>query len=176
MTDEIKFNSKNKNIRMEGEEGSPQNQLRYELYKEGFERIERGLKEERYFEVVCICDSIINDRLTSLIQTMKNEEGIDFSYQSVGSIIRTLFKEVKQSNFELTKEFKQLLIDIEHQWLPKRNFVSHSFVGVTNSSVSMNLEERLSIVKECGIEGSKFCRQISSQTKVLIRKLKEENK
>ena len=45
------------------------------VYKEGFERIDRGLKEERYFEVVCICDSIINDRLTSLIQTLKNDEG-----------------------------------------------------------------------------------------------------
>ena len=175
MTDEIKFNSKSKNIRMEGEEGSPQNQLRYELYKEGFERIEKGLKEERYFEVVCICDSIINDRLTSLIQTMKNDEGIDFSYQSVGSIIRTLFKTVKETELKLDKDFKQLLIDVEHQWLPKRNFVSHSFVGVTNSSITMDLEKRLSIVKECGVEGSEYCRQITKQTQSLIRNLKKQS-
>lgn len=175
MNDEIKFNSKNKNIRIEGEEGSPQSKLRYELYKEGFERIDRGLKEERYFEVVCICDSIINDRLTSLIQTMKNNEGIDFSYQSVGSIIRTLFKVVKESKFDLDKDFKQLLIDVEHKWLPKRNFVSHSFVGVTNSSITMDLEKRLSIVKECGIEGSEYCRLITKETQRIIRNLKKQS-
>ena len=43
-----------KNNRVVGEKGSPQNRLRYELYSEGFGRIDKGLKEGNHFEVVSI--------------------------------------------------------------------------------------------------------------------------
>ena len=58
--------------------------------------------------------------MTSLIQTLKNDEGIDFSYQSVGSIIPNSVQNGPEFDFDLDKDFKQLLIEVEHQWLPKR--------------------------------------------------------
>ena len=54
MTDEINLIRKIRTYGWKVKKVVLQNQRRYELYKEGFERIERGLKEERYFEVVCI--------------------------------------------------------------------------------------------------------------------------
>lgn len=173
MNDDLKFENRDKNIRIEGEEGSPQNRLRYELYSEGFKRIKEGLEEERYFEVCCICDSIINDRLTSTIQTIKNDEGIDFTYQSVGMVIRTLFKIVKEDNIQLPKSFKKVMVDIEQNWLPKRNFVSHSFVGVTPTNINLNLEDRLKIVKDCGVMGSQYCKELNSETTKFIREVKK---
>ena len=172
MNDDLKFENRDKNIRIEGEEGSPQNQLRYELYSEGFKRIKVGLDEGRYFEVCCICDSIINDRLTALIQTIKNDEGINFTYQSVGMVIRTLFKICKEENIQIPKDLKRVMIGVEQNWLPKRNFVSHSFVGVTPSNAEMNLEDRLRVVKECGELGSKYCAELRTETDKLIRAVK----
>lgn len=172
MNDDLKFTNRQKNVRMEGEEGSPQNQLRYELYSEGFRRIKEGVEEGRYFEVCCICDSIINDRLTSLIQTIKRDEGIEFTYQSVGMVIRTFFKICKEDNIYIPKDLKRVMIDIEQIWLPKRNFVSHSFVGVTPSNVEMGLEDRLKVVKECGELGSQYCNELKSETDKFIREIK----
>ena len=172
MSEDLKFTNKQKNIRMEGEEGSTQNRLRYELYTEGFKRIKEGLEEERYFEVCCIVDSIINDRRTALIQTIKNDDGIDYTYQSVGMVIRTLFKIVKEDKILLSTDFRKLMSNIEQIWLPKRNFVSHSFVGVTPSNVEMSLEDRLKVVKECGELGSKYCTELKSETDKLIKEIK----
>ncbi|XDZ62611.1 hypothetical protein AB8881_08625 [Alphaproteobacteria bacterium LSUCC0396] len=172
MSEDLKFTNKQKNIRMEGEEGSTQNRLRYELYTEGFKRIKEGLEEERYFEVCCIVDSIINDRLTALIQTIKNDDGIDYTYQSVGMVIRTLFKIVKEDKILLSTDFRKLMSNIEQIWLPKRNFVSHSFVGVTPSNIDLNLEDRLQIVKECGELGSKYCRDLTTECDKMIHIIK----
>ena len=42
-------------IRMEPEDGSEQNQLRYELYKTAFDRIKEGMNTANYYEVICLC-------------------------------------------------------------------------------------------------------------------------
>ena len=41
-------------VRIRGEKGSAHNQLRYELYTEAFNRIEKGLQNGRYFEVIAL--------------------------------------------------------------------------------------------------------------------------
>ena len=41
MSEEINFNNKTKNIRISGESGSPQNNLRYELYTEGYDELKK---------------------------------------------------------------------------------------------------------------------------------------
>ena len=41
-------------VRIRAEKGSAHNQLRYELYTEAFNRIEKGLQDGRYFEVIAL--------------------------------------------------------------------------------------------------------------------------
>ena len=58
-------------IRMEPEDGSEQNQLRYELYKAAFDRIKEGMNTANYYEVICLSDSLMSDRLGKLLQVVR---------------------------------------------------------------------------------------------------------
>ena len=82
---------------------------------------------------------------------------------------------VKESDFDLDKDFRQLLIDVEHKWLPKRNFVSHSFVGVTNSSITMDVPAYVKVASNparvIGLNSVGMSRnEISSESISLIKK------
>ena len=167
------MNTRPRNSRVEGEKGSPQNKLRYELYKDAFERIDKSLESENYFEVVAIVDSIINDRLTSLLQKTNNEDW-DSSLQSVGNIIKTILGDIKHKRIEvgdIKDEFRNLLIKVEKEWVSKRNFVVHSFVVVSLHNQELTKEQRLQIVKECAVEGASYARQITNLTGKVVRNL-----
>ena len=45
--------------------------LTSELYKSAFARIQRGLQDENYFDVICLSQSIMNERLGKLLQTFQ---------------------------------------------------------------------------------------------------------
>ena len=42
-------------------------QLISELYKSAFTKVQKGLEDENYFEVICITQSIMNERLGKLL-------------------------------------------------------------------------------------------------------------
>jgi len=79
MADKVKTTEKlvdldHPKVRVSGEAGSPQNTLRGSLYTEALSRIKSGLKDNRYFEVVSLCDTIITDRFEALSQTLIHPE------------------------------------------------------------------------------------------------------
>lgn len=45
--------------------------LTSELYKSAFARVQKGLEDENYFEVICLSQSIMNERLGKLLQTLQ---------------------------------------------------------------------------------------------------------
>lgn len=53
--------------RMIGEKGSVQNKLRSDLYKAAFDRMSKGLETGNYYEVICLSESIMADRINALI-------------------------------------------------------------------------------------------------------------
>ena len=163
-------NLNNPKVRIKGERGSPQNNLRFQLYTEGFKRIDTGLKEGNYFEVISLSDSIITDRLNSLIQHIRHEEDNDFPHQSVGGMVLILMKEIKERDFPIPKDLKKLINDMNDEWVPKRNFCVHSFVVVTNSNKELGLSDRLHLVKECAEQGSLLSRKITNQIDGFIKK------
>lgn len=156
-------------VRMVGEKGSDTNQLRYELYKHSFERMQEGLMEKRYFEVVFLADSIISDRLNSVVQHIRRNEQTDYPAQSVGGMVEIFYREAKQSNTTIPKSLRQLIQQINSEWVPKRNFVGHSMVLVTNQFKSMGIEERLEMVRVCAEEGYHYSRKITDEVKPIIR-------
>ena len=160
-----------KNLRIRGIKGSPQSKLRGELYKEGFERIKKGLEEGNYFEVISLVDSIISDRLTSVIQYIRGTDELDFTVQSVGVVIRYLLKDIKDKEIEVSDEYLKLIKKIDNEWLPQRNISIHSFVRVTEKSLNSRKDDRLDKIKKCGEEGSILCRQLVDQSDKLIRSL-----
>ena len=160
----------NPKVRIKGERGSNQNNLRFELYSEGFRRIDLGLKSENYFEVISLADSIITDRLNSLVQHIRQSEDDDFPHQSVGGMVLILMKEIKERKFPLPKEIQTTINQMNNNWVPKRNFCVHSFVVVTHSNKEKSLYDRLELLKECAIEGAELSRLITNKIDGFIRK------
>ena len=163
-------NADNPKVRIKGERGSNQNNLRFELYSEGFRRIDLGLKSGNYFEVISLADSIITDRLNSLVQHIRQSENDDFPHQSVGGMVLILMKEIKEREFPLPNEIKTIVNQMNNNWVPKRNFCVHSFVVVTHSNKEKSLQDRLELLKECAVEGAELSRLITNKIDGFIKK------
>lgn len=163
-------NADNPKVRIKGKRGSHQNNLRFELYTEGFRRIDLGMKEGNYFEVISLADSIITDRLNSLVQHIRQSDDDDFPHQSVGGMVLILMKEIKDRQFPLPKDLQTIINKMNHEWVPKRNFCVHSFVVVTHSNKNQSLQDRLSVLKECAVEGAALSRLITNRVDGFIKK------
>ena len=50
--------------------------LTSDLYKSAFARIQRGLQDENYFDVICLSQSIMNERVGKLLQTFQGIEDL----------------------------------------------------------------------------------------------------
>ena len=97
---ETKTKDANK-VRILAETGSVQNNLRGVLYKEAFDRIKKGNEQGNYFEVIALVDSVITDRLHSLVQHIRKDENDDYEHQSVGGMIAILNSEIKKQKFDI---------------------------------------------------------------------------
>ena len=163
-----------KTVRMEGETGSYQNQLRYELYKEANERIKDGLEKGKYFEVISMTESIMTDRVNCLLERIRGEDNA-YTYGGVGKMISLLSVELSQRDIKLPKELRTLLYQvINQQWLPKRNYCAHSFVVITNENVVDDVETRLKKIEECAREGALICRTLTNEVRIYLRERYKE--
>ena len=158
-----KVDASNKNVRIAGEPDSPQNRLRAELYGEAFERINRGIKDKRYFEVIALADSIITDRVQALTQDIIRDEPEQYAWMSVGGAIASLLKEVKTRSITLPPELRRLLIQALSFWSEKRNIASHGFVVITPKNLEQGLESRLENLKDAAVEGGYLARNITDE-------------
>ena len=150
-------------MRIAGEPDSPQNRLRAELYGEAFERINRGIKDKRYFEVIALADSIITDRVQALTQDIIRDEPEQYAWMSVGGAVASLLKEVKTRSITLPPELRRLLIQALSFWSEKRNIASHGFVVITPKNLEQGLESRLENLKDAAVEGGYLARNITDE-------------
>ena len=96
-------------IRMEPEDGSEQNQLRYELYKAAFDRIKEGMNTANYYEVICLSDSLMSDRLGKLLQVVRRYDEEKYVTGSLGQTVHTLKREMEDRGLDFGKDFDRLL-------------------------------------------------------------------
>jgi hypothetical protein len=158
-----KVDASDKNVRIPAENDSQQNELRGKLYNAAFGRIDKGLTEERYFEVISLADSIITDRVQALTQDIIRNESEQYGWMSVGAAIEVLFREVKTRNIRLDKTLKKNLSEVHGVWTQKRNIAAHGFVVVTPKNLEVGVEERLENVKVAAEEGAKLARLITDE-------------
>ena len=169
-----KVEGSNPNVRLSAEPDSPQNVLRGELYRTAFERIDRGLKEERFFEVIFLADSLITDRIQSLIQTIIHGEDEQYGFASMGAAIGTMWGEVKDRGIQLQEldDLKPILIKVE-EWIPIRNRAAHGFVSVTPKTVDQSLSDRMMVVEDAAKKGAEYARKVTNQVGRAIYALKK---
>jgi len=75
-------------VRYAGQKGSPQNALRYELYRYAHERLEEACEQGMLFEVIAICDMLITDRMEAYCQYLLHDDDLQFeSNRPVGTAV-----------------------------------------------------------------------------------------
>jgi len=168
-----KIDASNRNVRLVGNPKSAQNRLRGELYKEAFDRIEKGIKEDRYFEVIFLADSIIADRTQSLVQTILHGEQEQYGFVGVGLAIEVLYSESKSKGINLGKKYRALMREIE-EWLPNRNVAAHAFVVVNADNIDCGVPERIEALRETAIQGARLARDFTDSTDKIIKELKQD--
>lgn len=167
----------NRRSRVRGEKGSPQSRLRGELYTSAFERLKAALtgnnpsKESRYFEAIAIADSIISDRLLSLVQTTLHSEDDEIVPKGLGKSICKFEKVDEGGDSVVDQEFFDL-VERVNCWRLERNEAIHGFVMVDCENKDVGLDQRLTNLKKTAEDGAKLAREVCDKAKKLDRTLK----
>lgn len=175
MTDKDKYQDllkgiENPKVRARGEAGSLQNSLRFKLYKAAFDRIEDGIQNGNFFEVISIADSLITDRIQALVQFLRREEPEHYVHTSIGLALELLQAEMKNRNIDLGDEFDSLRKKL-NQWVPERNIAAHGFVVITRKNLNQDLDHRIAHLKITAITGAELARITTNITTTILREL-----
>ncbi|MDA9795927.1 hypothetical protein N9C22_06740, partial [Paracoccaceae bacterium] len=121
--------------------------LNLDLIESSFIKMQRGLEDENFFEVICISQSIINERLGTLLQ---NFQGVDDKLKLMTGLEETISNLLSYSehhNIEINPEFRELLSDISagqkgNTWVNRRDTSLHEYVSVFNDNIKFTAQMR----------------------------------
>ena len=118
-----------------------------ELIESSFIKMQRGLEDENFFEVICISQSIINERLGTLLQ---NFQGIDDKLKLMTGLEETvsnLLSYMDLQNIEIDPELNDLISDIStgqkgNTWVDRRDTSLHEYVSVFSDNKNFTIQMR----------------------------------
>ena len=121
--------------------------LTSELYKSAFARIQRGLHDENYFDVICLSQSIMNERLGKLLQTFQGIEDKFKLMTVLEETISNLLSFLDLQNIEIDPELNDLFSDIStgqkgNTWVDRRDTSLHEYVSVFSDNINFTSEMR----------------------------------
>ena len=121
--------------------------LTSKLYKSAFARIQRGLQDENYFDVICLSQSIMNERLGKLLQTFQGIEDKFKLMTVLEETISNLLSFLDLQNIEIDPELNDLFSDIStgqkgNTWVDRRDTSLHEYVSVFSDNISFTREMR----------------------------------
>ena len=121
--------------------------LTSELYKSALARIQKGLEDENYFEVICLTQSIMNERLGELLQTLQGIEDKFKLMTGLGETISNLLSFMDLQNIEIDAELSELISDIStgqkgNTWVDRRDTSLYEYVSVFSDNINFSREIR----------------------------------
>lgn len=150
-------------VRLSGEKDSKQNQLRYELYRYAFQRLDEASEHGMILEVIALCDMLITDRIEAYCQYLLHDDDLQFETMSSNQALSALGVALKDCAPEVqnSAEWKTLRKRIE-QFAHARNYALHSLVLIKNSTPDIGLEERINFVEDAAEDGIILVREVMS--------------
>ena len=124
-----------------------ESRLTSELYKSAFARVQRGLEDENYFEVICLSESIMNERLGKLLQTFQGIEDKFKLMTGLEETVSNLLSYMDLQNIEIDPELSDLISDIStgqkgNTWVDRRDTSLHEYVSVFSDNKSFTIQMR----------------------------------
>lgn len=167
--------------RMIGEKGSVQNKLRSDLYKAAFDRMSKGLETGNYYEVICLSESVMADRINALIQCLRTEEDEQWTQGSLLDFVRILKDEISYGGWDrsgIWDEKNNLVLDEVKDWIKGRNRVVHGFVHVTINNRGLDIESRDRSTRVIATQGEYLTNKVRTicdkMTRDVWKELKQE--
>ena len=121
--------------------------LTSDLYKSAFVRIQKGLEDENYFEVICLSQSIMNERVGKLLQTFQEIEDKFKLMTVLEETISNLLSFMDLQNIEIDPELNDLCSDIStgqkgNTWVDRRDTSLHEYVSVFSDNKNFTIQMR----------------------------------
>ena len=129
---------------------------KYQLYKRTYARIDRAISSGFHIEAVALLESIICDRLESLLSVLTKDS---VNASTIGRLLDKL------------KKFNIISADLElelREWNKERGFVIHQFVKIT-STTETSWNSRLRYARDTALNGKKVLQCLRSETDLVIK-------
>ena len=122
-------------------------QLTSELYKSAITKVQKGLEDENYFEVICLAQSIMNERLGKLLQTFQGIEDKLKLMTGLEETVSNLLSYMDFHNMEIDLELKDLIAQIStgkkgNTWVDRRDTSLHEYVSVFTDNTKFTQQMR----------------------------------
>lgn len=168
-------------VRKRGEEGSDANKLRGELYKYAFERfrdwnaLQVANNKKRFaFEIISLADSMMNDRIQAILQTLKHDESLQWKAMSSRTALDILDSKILEKELIISPKFQDLLKQFS-DWILDRNQSLHEFLIVNNGNQRLDMEKRVKTVLDTAEWATELARDLADESAKVIKKLKKDD-
>lgn len=152
-------------MRAQSQRGSSQNKLRNTLYKKGIERVKQSIGAGYYIEAIMILDSMITDRVVSVIEVLHKNDDSSWEITSLGSAVYALNKLTYDLNCRSPEN--EDLIKTLRKWKEQRNTAAHCFVFVQHNRFGQydDLPKRYNTMKRTAQQGVHLMRAVDKLTR-----------
>ncbi|MGB0864121.1 MAG: hypothetical protein ACPG19_00655 [Saprospiraceae bacterium] len=137
-------------------------QARMKLIKNALDKIEAAKAQGFYLESIAILESLIADRLESLISLVDKETG----FQTLGNSI----KKLKSVGSKFDKSFTKFIKKELHPWKDNRNKALHEMVKLEANNLH-EWETRYAKFEEEIGKGIKIFRRIDKEIRIQKKKI-----
>lgn len=141
--------------RKDGGPNTEASRQRYELYKLAHEQYKRAFANGFFLECVCICDSIIADRLEARLQFLDKDRNEPTHVAALGPLLKDLKRKEMPDELDLLAVYSDI-----NDWSQDRNKVAHQFVKVTDGNGGLSIKKRLAFARKAAREGMKLANRI----------------
>jgi hypothetical protein len=136
--------------------------LRKELYAHAYKQIAHAKSNECWLEIIALCDSIIGDRIESLVARLGNQ-----------SLEGRAMLPVKQActrygNTLIKRGFPSSILSSVVEWADSRNRHIHEMVKVREAE-RLSWKKRVRLVKKDAIKGVSLTRKVDLACKKTLK-------
>ena len=121
--------------------------LTSDLYKSAFVRIQKGLEDENYFDVICLSQSIMNERVGKLLQTLQGIEDKFKLMTVLEETVSNLLSYLDLHSLEIDSELSDLISEIStgqkgNTWVDRRDTSLHEYVSLFSDNTKFTQQMR----------------------------------
>ena len=160
-------------VRVKGEKGSEQNQLRYELYREALKRIKQAKDSGAYFEAVCLYDALLADRVEAYTQHLQHFDEEHQPVDTLNHAVQAMDAARNDKGIAKDAEYTELTKALR-KYADRRNECVHNFVIVKNANAHRTVEARLNYAKKTVKMGEDLFNRLKTWTLTNIKIEAEE--